>query len=247
MIAKKINSLQHPIIKLAVKLRNNKKFRIQENKVLLCGNKLVKEVIKKVKARHLFYTDSPQGLAAENIYQVNDAAMKKIFGLPSAEELAAIISLPAYQPLKTKGNYLLLDQISDPGNLGTLLRSALAFRFQGAIITPGSVDPFNDKAIRSSKGACFFLPLIHLEPEEILSHAKNHNIPIFLADMKGKNFHLYKASPSFFLILSNESHGASSFWEKNAQSISIPISKEMESLNVSVAGSILMEHFSSKN
>jgi TrmH family RNA methyltransferase len=247
MIAKKINSLQHPIIKLAVKLRNNKKFRLQENKVLLCGNKLVKEVVKKIKAHHLFYTSSSHDLVAENIYQVNDSVMKKIFGLPSAEDLAAIISLPTDQTLKTKGKYLVLDQISDPGNLGTLLRSALAFRFQGAIITSGSVDPFNDKAIRASKGACFFLPLIRLESEEIFSHAKKHKIPIFLADMTGKNFHKCKIPPSFFLILSNESHGVSSFWKTKVENISIPISKEMESLNVSVAGSILMEHFSSKN
>jgi TrmH family RNA methyltransferase len=133
-----------------------------------------------------------------------------------------------------------LDRISDPGNLGTLLRTALALGWEGAFLTPHSADPFNDKAIRASKGACFFLPLQEGSYEELEELLKENQITAYVADLKGTSLPNLKVKHPLALILGNESLGPSAWAKQHGSAISIPMKKDVESLNVASAGAILM-------
>ena len=117
--------------------------------------------------------------------------------------------LPEPQNIDDKNFVLILDQVQDPGNLGTLLRTSLALGWEGVIATPGTVDFFNDKALRASQGAIFRLPYCYKTPEEIIAWANTKQIAIWIGDANGpplkeRNFH-----PPLALVLSNEGQGLS--------------------------------------
>jgi TrmH family RNA methyltransferase len=131
---------------------------------------------------------------------------------------------------------LILDQIADPGNLGTLLRTAYALKWDGVAATPGTVDFFNDKAIRAAKGATFRLPLALVSSEEIASW----NVSFYIADLQGAPLSDAKFQTPRALILGNEGRGISPWAETIGKKIHIPMRTEAESLNVAAAGAILL-------
>jgi RNA methyltransferase, TrmH family len=240
MITKQLHSLQHPLVKEIVQLRKNKNFRNEKKQVLVVGKKIVAEIAKQKRIITLItssclYND----IKADTILHVSDQIMKKITNLQSPEDIAAIVDMPTLENIPTKKPLLVLDQISDPGNLGTLIRSALSLNWQGVILTPNTVDPFNDKAIRASKGACFFLPIFFLDEEKILEIS---NANFYVADLNGKNIDEIKPDKNAVLILSNESHGTSTWAKKINNTITIPMNNNVDSLNVAICGSIIMHH-----
>ncbi len=237
MLTKEINSLQHPIVKTFVKLRTSRKFRYAQKRVVIAGIKQV------VEAPHietlLVKKGEPPVSLAKEVFVVTDAILKKITGLETPEPMAAIVPMPDWSPLTGKNAILALDGISDPGNLGTLLRSALALGWGGAFLTETCVDPFNDKALRSAKGATFNLPLKIGDINELTALIRNENFTPLVADMGGAPLSEVSNISKPLLILGNEAKGVSEELKERYQKISVPI-QGIESLNVSAAGSILM-------
>lgn len=242
MIAKHIISLQHPIIKYLVKLKNNKKFRKQENQVLILGDKIVNDVCKSIIPTMLITTkkDLDNTFNCENIISVHENVMRKIYEMPTAEGLAAVVPMPKEVDIKDKKRILLLDKISDPGNFGTLIRSALAFNFEAVILSELSVDPYNDKALRAAKGSTFFIPINNYSQKDIISLLSKQQFNIYIADTEGKGINDLKFKEPLILVLGNESHGISLDIDKKPFQITIPISENIDSLNVAIAGSICM-------
>ena len=119
MLTKEINSLQHPIVKTFVKLRNSRKFRYEKKQVVLAGRKLISEA--KTLDILLVKKNFPHSFQAHEIFHVNDAILKKVTGLETPEPIAAIAPMPDWEIVTKKNWILILDQINDPGNLGTLL------------------------------------------------------------------------------------------------------------------------------
>lgn len=237
MLTKEITSLQHPIVKHLVKLRKSSAYRHSNNTALVLGNKLVNELSKETKLKKLIVEKNfPYKLSAEEIYIVPEAIRQKITGMQRQEELVAEIPIPETQDLRKTSKLIALDGISDPGNLGTLLRTALAFGFEGAMILENTVDPFNEKAIAAAKGATFKLPL-SFEPLDQLEHT------LYLGDMDGEPIDTIDVQTPFVLVLGSESEGASPAIRKLAKAVTIPMTEMMESLNVAVAGGILMYRF----
>ena len=235
MLPKEITSLQHPIVKHFVKLRENKKFRYENKQIVLAGIKQVEEA----KDLEILLTKKnfAHSLKAKEQYIVTDAILKKVTGLETPEPASATVPMPSFQSLQGKKWILAIDGISDPGNLGTLIRTALALGFEGAFLTETSVDPFNDKALRSAKGAALCLPLQKGSVQDLIDLAKD--LPTFLADLGGENLSSIKPQKSALLILGNEANGPSPELKKKFPSITIPISS-IDSLNVAAAGAIIM-------
>ena len=230
-----ITSLQHPLIKHWVLLRKEKAHRDTSKTVLLIGEKVVREypfAIRRLIAAEL--TDIP----AQETYLVTEEMLKKITGLGAFAGIIAEVDLPSEQNLDNKKFLLILDQIQDPGNLGTLLRTALALGWEGVIATPGTVDFFNDKVLRAGRGAIFRLPFAWKTPHEIVAWAKKSGAQLWLADVKGKDFSACAFQGPLALILGNEGHGAGA-WPQSV-SLSVPLQNNVESLNVSAAGAILL-------
>lgn len=116
------------------------------------------------------------------------------------------------------------------------MRTALGLGWEGVILTPGTVDLFNDKALRAAKGATFLLPYTRMTTEEI-ARLKLH---FFTADLEGTPLEKGDFKPPLALILSNEGRGPGTWSEKLAKKITIPMSRQIESLNVATSGAILL-------
>jgi TrmH family RNA methyltransferase len=244
MSLKEIVSLQHPFVKLCVKLRTDKITRNQEKKIIISSEKVIQEISSFSPINVLItLSDLKSNLAALETYSVNENVMKKITGDVTAPSMAAIFTMPETKEISffnSKKFLLGLDQLSDPGNVGSILRSALALGFEGVLFLGTGVDPFNDKCLRASRGSLFQMPYIMTSKEELEIHAKNTGKKILLADMQGQNIFKHSFKPPLVLILSSEGQGISE-WKAPIEKISIPMEKSVESLNVGHAGAILME------
>lgn len=243
MLSRIISSLQHPFVKYAVKLRSDKSFRHEEQKVLICGTKLVKELSASHQLKVLIHTESfSDKLKAEKSYIVSDEIMKKVTGMQSPEPVAALIDLPKEADLSKCSYLLILDRLSDPGNLGTLLRTALALGWQGAFLLDTSCDPYNEKAIRAAKGATFRLPIQTGTWDTLREILSKGRYQTYVADLNGDSYNKISCKPPLALVLGSESHGPSHVARNNFTPISITMPGPMESLNVASAGAILLQH-----
>ncbi|NGX50651.1 MAG: 23S rRNA (adenosine(1067)-2'-O)-methyltransferase [Chlamydiae bacterium] len=235
MYTKEITSLQHPIVKHLTKLRKSRRYRQECGRLLLEGKKMVEEYQGTIET---LLTRAESTLQAKHHYTINDAILEKISSLKSPEPYLAEVTLPPYQSLSGKTRLLALDAVSDPGNLGTLLRTALAFGFEGVFLTEGSADPYSDKALRAAKGATFRLPLQSGTIKELLILIKKNGLTPYVAERRGEEQSAF-TSP-LILILGNEAHGPSPLLKEGAELTALSISDQTESLNVAVAGGILM-------
>lgn len=242
-MAKVITSVQHPYVKHLVRLHQNRDYRYEHHCVAIEGLKIIEEVCSSHPAKRIFTFDEhliPKNVKAEEIICVNNAIMSKISTLQSPEGIVAEVEMPPTSTLKNFQWVVAFDAVNDPGNLGTLLRSALAFGWQGAFILSNSCDPFNDKALRAGKGATFRLPLAFGSWEDLkISMQENQWHPL-VAHMDGDSIKNLKQEPPVLLVLNNESQGMSEEAKLHCKAVSIPMTDKMESLNVAVAGSILM-------
>lgn len=237
MIAKDVTSLQHPIVKTFVKLRSSRKFRYDQKQLVIAGIKQVSEApaVEVLLIRKGFSFDK----SAKQVFSVTEEILKKATGLETPEPIAAIVPMPEWGKLEGKNRILALDGIADPGNLGTLLRTALALGWDGAFLTEECVDPYNEKALRAAKGATFSLPLRMGSSAELLELIKREQFQAWVADMDGKPLPDVKPQSKTILILGNEANGVSEELKKKCDKIAIPIA-HIESLNVAAAGAILM-------
>lgn len=236
MTSKEITSLHHPLVKDLVKLRTDKEERKRTRKLLVSGKKMILDLAKSCRIEALLESGIELDIQVKTRYKVTFPLLKKITGLESPDGYAAVLPFPREAALHDQKYLLVLNGLSDPGNVGTLFRTALGLGWEGVIMTPGSVDPFNDKALRAGKGAQLLLPFWEKSEEEILQ-LKRH---FYTADSKGKDLKTANFQTPLLLILGNESNGVSPSFFKSANQISIPMTKEIDSYNVAIAGSILM-------
>ena len=136
---------------------------------------------------------------------------------------------------------LLLDAVQDPGNVGTILRTAAALGATATIALPGTVDLWNAKVIRSSMGAQFVHPSFHAELDETLAFLERTEIELWAADAGGVPLAREQAAPRLAIAVGNEGAGLSpQIREKARKTIALPIAASVESLNVAVAAGIIL-------
>ena len=230
-----IESRTNSKIKYASKLKL-KKYRTEYNQFLVEGRHLVEEAIKSGLIQTLFTTgvETYEGL---EIIQVSEDVMLKLSELHNSESVIAICNKPDFVHLSKK--VLILDGVQDPGNMGTLIRTAAAFGFH-TIISENSVDYYNDKVIRSSQGAIFYVDLLEADRLEFLSkHSEYH---IYGTDvLEGMNIKEINFDFDYLaIILGNEGNGVREEVKQLVHTnINIPMIAT-ESLNVGIAGGIIM-------
>lgn len=242
MLPQKILSLQHPFVKHWKKLCMEKSYRETEGSIIIFGKKMVKEAASLFRIKRLLIGENcPANISAVEMYILSEGIFKKISGMKNPELIGAEIALPTPTPLYDKQYLLALDRIRDPGNLGTLIRSAWAFGIEGILLLAGCVDIFNDKALRAAKGASLHIPFQYIEESELSSYS-NHEFTIYLADVKGDDFETISYKAPLILLLGNEGQGISERLNKIGKKITIPMKNSSNSLNVSIAGSLLLYH-----
>ncbi|UUX34390.1 TrmH family RNA methyltransferase [Fundicoccus culcitae] len=159
--------------------------------------------------------------------------------------LAMATAKESWQPLANK--YLLIDQVQDPGNLGTLIRTADAAGFDGIIIGDGTVDMYNDKVIRATQGSLWHLDIQQMALEKAIPLLQTHAVPVLATALYQKAIDyrtLDKTNPKVAIIVGNEGRGVQpTILEQADHLIYIPMYGKAESLNVAIAAAILMFHF----
>ncbi|NGX57724.1 MAG: putative TrmH family tRNA/rRNA methyltransferase [Chlamydiae bacterium] len=233
-MSEKIASAQNQLIKHVVKLQNDRAYRYAEKEVVIEGHKMILEL---PSLKTLFVTNEQDVRSDCQSIVITSEIMKKISSVATSEGVLAIVPMPPFSSLESKNTILVLDGINDPGNLGTLLRTALSFGWEGVFLLENCCDPFNGKALRAAKGATFRIPLAQGNSNDL---PKSHQV--FVADLEGQAPETFSPSEKRMLILGSESQGVSPECQQLGQKVTLPIS-EMESLNVAVAGGILMYLF----
>ncbi|PIN05861.1 SpoU rRNA Methylase family protein [Handroanthus impetiginosus] len=274
-----ITSTSNPFVKHCVKLRQNSSYRHSHGLVLVVSSTPIREIysfhktlLKRPIIEYLLVLDNyhiPEEIydPAIRIVRVSSAVIRKISGVQSIDsvEVVALVRIPSTFHVVSNNIHeedcctwfpfphriLVLDGIQDPGNLGTLLRSATAFKWDGIFLLPGCCDPFNEKALRASRGACFQIPIVSGNWTHIETLKANFEMKLFAGhpptnDKLNPDFKLSKdfahsvTDSPLCLVLGSEGGGLSEVSRNACELLSIPMPGEFESLNVSVAGGIFM-------
>jgi TrmH family RNA methyltransferase len=179
-----------------------------------------------------------RGVEAE---EVSSNLMKSLSNTETPQGILTILKFSSL-PISSLLNFILIpDQIRDPGNLGTLLRSAAATGAQAVLIPPETTDAFAPKVLRAGMGAHFRVPIREMSWGDIQDVCKSAGLQVWVADMNGKSCWETELRRPLALIIGSEAEGASDEARNLAsQKISIPMAGNIESLNAGVAGSVLM-------
>jgi TrmH family RNA methyltransferase len=176
-----------------------------------------------------------------DVEEVTPELMKSISDTESSQGILAVLDLSPI-PYHASPTFILIpDQVRDPGNLGTLIRSADAAGVDAVLIPPETTDPFAPKAVRAGMGAHFRVPIHLMDWEEIKRVSESANQRVMLAEMDGESCWDMDLRQPLALIVGSEAEGASDSAKKIAsQRIKIPMAGQTESLNAAVAGSVLL-------
>lgn len=239
----RIDSLTNAQVKRWVIL-HTVKGRTEHGAFLVEGEHLVEEAVKTGWAKKILIREG-----YDNPYPSMDAVhlstpvFKKVSQVESLGWVMAECVIPP-SPTLQGSRFLVADRIQDPGNLGTILRIAVAFGFDQVICSPDCVDPTNDKVVRSTQGAIFHVPVVQGELETLLAALKAQGITLYATAADGE-LSLSELSPHdrVALILGNEGAGVSPRVMIMADHrLSIEMSA-FESLNVAIAAGIVAHHF----
>ena len=174
---------------------------------------------------------------------VPSRTFERISDLATPSEMLAILALTEGEPaaiLARRGPVLLLAGINDPGNAGTLLRSAEAFGAAGALFGRGGVDPYSPKVVRAAMGSSFRLPIAMVDADWLIEEANRGGRPIVAADMDGAEVGELELPANAILAIGNERRGVREWLPRFDLAVRIPQPGAAESLNAAVAGSILL-------
>lgn len=175
---------------------------------------------------------------------VKTADLARISGMKHHPDFVAIVAKPSPISKKIPSRIIFLDHLQNPGNMGTIIRSALAFNFDALYYTENSCDPFNDKTLRAAKSAIFHLPIFKIKTEQFIE--KFNDFTFYQADLVGQSLDSVTIDQKSVLILSNEGSGPCSTFNCKKIPITIHMNQKVESLNVSAAANILMYHFNNQ-
>lgn len=233
----KITSINNAKVAYWAKLKM-KKYRDIEHLFIVESDHLVDEAIKKGIVREIITTEN-RNYDNIPVFEVTEEIMKRLTCLISPPKVMAVCSY--ILPDDISGKVLVLDRIQDPGNLGTMIRSAVAFNFRTIIVSTDTVDMYNDKVIRSSEGMIFNINIIKNDLHEMIPLLKKKGYKIVGTDVKrGKSVKDFRTSKCAFVI-GNEGKGlALDLKELCDTFVYIPMTDATESLNAAVAASIIM-------
>lgn len=238
-----IESVNNENVKFYKKLRE-KKYILEYKKYIVEGEHLVEEAYKAgVLLEVLKLEDVRLDYSNIKVTNLGYNALKSISKLGSVPKIMGVVKLVDNKDIIGR-KLVILDNVQDPGNVGTIIRSALAFNVSTVIFSEDSVSLYNDKMIRSSEGTIFKMNVVRMNILEAIKKIKEDHIKVYYADMNG-NINLDEAEISdYALVLGSEGQGISeSVKELSDDSINVPMNSNVESLNVSVCGGIIMYKF----
>ena len=248
-----ITSTSNETIKYFISL-NDKKTRMNAKRFIVEGYHLVNEASKTNLLEAIISTDEKELKKINNVkrYLVNDAILLIIASFATTKNPQNILGivkmldhnitnlLPIIKGNKTK--LIMLDDVNDPGNLGTIIRTAAGLGYDGIIMSPNTVDLYNEKVIRSTQGVMFKIPIIKANLQEVIKMLKKEKVfCIGTALTNAKDVKHITKKDKFAICLGNEAKGISKEVLDNMdENVKIAMNNDVESLNVSIAAGIIM-------
>jgi len=253
-----ISSKDNRIIKEAASL-SEKKYRDKLGLYLLEGPNIVKEAMEEGGRVRFIFTragaDSEEisGIlrkASEDgpaVFELTTDVFAKVTHTDSPQDIAAVfekrqIEAEEFFKITENGNLIVLDRLQDPGNVGTIIRTAEAFGFAGIICIRGTADIYQPKVVRSAAGSILRLPVLMCEDaDEAMTLLKVHNYRLYAAAMNG-SINVYDADlrDTAAVVIGNEGNGISKAFYDHANLMSIPMDGKTESLNAAIAAATIM-------
>ncbi|GAB4521378.1 MAG: RNA methyltransferase [Anaerolineae bacterium] len=244
-----ITSLQNEKVKLIKGLQTRPRTRRKERKIVLEGTRLIRDALScGLKPQFALYEAQTADfelvatLQARNVevLPVNTEVMQYVSDTTTPPGVIGVFPLPTPPLPRSPQRILILDRLSDPGNLGTLLRTAAAAGVDVVVLSPESADPYNPKTLRSGMGAHFRVPLAEADWEQIAAYCEN--VGVYAATGDGDtSYDTIDWRGRWALIIGSEAHGVSAEARELAtHQIFIPMAARTESLNAATAAAVVL-------
>ncbi|MBU3805053.1 MAG: RNA methyltransferase [Candidatus Cellulosilyticum pullistercoris] len=252
MDKKNITSMQNPIIKLVKELQKKKAARKKNQLFIVEGIRAVQEIPNKQMIEYLIVSNKLDEaiyhtLSARKVLVLPEDLFCEISDTQTPQGMMAIVKIPDIsleEICLSDGPYLILENLQDPGNLGTIIRTAHAFNFKGIFITKGSVDLYSPKVVRSTMSSLFYMPIITDETiETYITYLKAKGITLYTTALteRAKPIQETIFEKKMALIIGNEGNGVSPYClEETDHTVIIPMPGGAESLNASIAAAVCM-------
>lgn len=250
-----ITSTANSQMKHLVQMQKKTKIRKEEQAFVIEGTKMFEEAlegnfIKKAYFSETYWKEKVEGSAYLNdiAYEiVSDSVLKEVSDTMTPQGVIAIVKMPQYHLeeliKREQVNLVVLENLRDPGNLGTIVRTAEGAGIDGVILSKESVDIYNPKVIRSTMGAIYRMPVIYVDSfAQCLNQLQENNVMLYAAHLLGKNDYdreIYFKKTA--IIIGNESNGITEQTANQADClVKIPMEGKLESLNAGIAAALLM-------
>nr|WP_302597892.1 RNA methyltransferase [uncultured Cellulosilyticum sp.] len=253
MTNKLITSMQNALIKNIVQLQKKKSARKKQGLFVVEGIRAVNEIPKDVEVMHYITTPEIKAEEIKNLEHhkwvvVTEEIYKAISETQSPQGAMAVVKMPETSlenmRIKKDGFYLILENLQDPGNLGTIIRTAHAFNVDGVFLTKGTVDLYSPKVVRATMSSLFHVPvIIDYEIAEYIEAMEKVGVTTYATHLSevAKSIYETKFEEGTALIIGNEGNGISQTVKEAVKNhIIIPMPGGCESLNASVAASICL-------
>ncbi len=245
-----VSSKDNELVKRVKKL-NEKKYRDEYGEFIIEGTRMINEAleenakIKKVLISESFDNqDVLDKIKNQEVALVSSHIFESISNVNTPQGILAIVEKPKYSADDidyNADNFLLLDNLQDPGNLGTIIRTADSLDYKQIIVSKTTADEFNPKVIRSTMGASFRVKIIRADLKEIISKMKSLGIKVYATDLAAEK-NIYETDfEKSAIVIGNEGNGVSKeVQEVSSDKIKIPMKGRAESLNAAVATSVIL-------
>jgi len=217
-----------------------KKFRMQEQLFVVEGRKAVEEALGFESLVVKAFTSDEEFSIKFRIPLIHERDMEQISSLTQPPGYLAVLKQKSTTLEVIVGKtFCIANAISDPGNLGTLIRTCEWFGVDALLLDDQCVDVYNPKVVQATMGSVLRLPIASATSEELIQYFRLKGIPLLAADLNGTPIQSFKAPEQWALVVGSESHGVSSqFVEASETRLTIPSMGSAESLNASIAGGI---------
>lgn len=248
-----IQSKDNNLIKDIKKLKE-KRYRAERKQFLVEGFRFVEEALKSsYKVSYIFLAENAQERwknfnlgeklqGTTKLFMVPEALLKVLSSTETPQGVIAVVNQREFNCEAEEGFYILADKLQDPGNMGTIIRSAHAAGAAGVVVTKGTVDIYNEKTLRSTMGSIFNIPIIEDDDLSFVDSLKTKGFKLIVSSLEdSKNFYDVDLTQNVILAVGNEGNGISQeVYKLGDIKVKIPMPGNAESLNAGAAASIML-------
>lgn len=243
---KMITSVHNEEIKKVASLHHTK-YRAEHQQFIAEGSRVISTLLAaNIPLIMLYLTqDKPfppfaKKIQEQKIILVSESVMKKMSTATTPSGILAVFTIPSAPPVNTLSNGIVLTDIADPGNMGTLIRTAAALG-RNSVVIVGGVDPWNPKVVQASAGTIGYVNIFCWDWKQLRTHSKKNGLHLIALVVSGGKESANISYANSLLVVGSEAHGVPEPWLANCdEQMSIPMPGNIESLNAAVAGSIAL-------